>query len=106
MGLIEVTVMSGSIGTVVECWKRGVIHRQGEVEGLPATIKVLMIGILFGLPAVTTGTLAHYLETTLSTIGAFTAARWCMASLIVAWRWRGTSIDTGLGPPPGRPMSD
>lgn len=86
MALIEAIVMGGVVGAVVESGKRGLIRSWGNADELPPVMKLLMIVVLIGIPAINAATLGTYATTALATVGAFTVARWGVASAIVLWR--------------------
>lgn len=86
MALIESIVLGGMVGALVESGKRGLIKSWGNADELPALIKACMIVVLVGIPAVNAGTFGNYMTTTLATVGAFTVARWSVASVVVLWR--------------------
>jgi hypothetical protein len=79
-------LLGGMVGALVESAKRGLIGSRGQASELPAPVKACMIVVLAGIPAVNAGTFAGYAVTALATVGAFTVARWSVASLIVLWR--------------------
>jgi hypothetical protein len=86
MALFEAIVFGGMIGAVVEGGKRGLIKQWRNADELPPLVKLLMIGILVVIPAVNAGAWDNYIVTALATVGAFTLARWSVASLLVIWR--------------------
>ncbi len=86
MALFEAIVLGGMVGALVETGKRGMIKSWGNADELPPIVKLCMIIVLVGIPAVNAGTFGNYVTTTLATVGAFTVARWSVASLIVLWR--------------------
>jgi hypothetical protein len=86
--MIEAIVLGGLIGALVESGKRGLIKSWGTSDELPPMVKLMMIVILAGIPAINAGTLSNYAITALTTVGAFTVARWSIASLVVLWRSR------------------
>jgi len=88
MALIEAMVMGGLAGATVESCKRGLVKQWGRADELPPLVKALVIGCLIVVPAINAGTLGNYVPTALATVGAFTVARWSVASVIVLWRWR------------------
>lgn len=87
--MIEAVVLGALVGAIVESGKRGLIKSWGDASELPTVIKAAMIGVLAGIPAVYAGSLGEYVITALATIGAFTTARWSVASILVLWRRRG-----------------
>lgn len=89
MTVIEAIVLGGMVGTIVESAKRGLIQRQGSADGLPPAIKMILITILIGIPALNAGEFSTYGITLLATVGAFTVARWSVASAIALCRRRG-----------------
>ena len=88
MALITAIILGGIAGAVVESGKRGLIRNWGNRDHLPPVVKLFTIAILIGIPAVNAGTFSNFAITALTTVGAFTVARWTMASVIVLWRWR------------------
>lgn len=84
--MIEAIVLGAAVGALVESGKRGLIKSWGNADELPSPVKAAMLVILIGIPAIHAGTVGHYAITTLATVGAFTVARWSVASLSVLWR--------------------
>ncbi|WP_054108982.1 hypothetical protein [Novosphingobium sp. AAP83] len=84
--MIEAIVLGATIGALVESGKRGLIKSWGNTEELPPLVKAAMLVILIGIPAIHAGTVGNYVITTLATVGAFTVARWSVASLSVLWQ--------------------
>lgn len=85
MALIEAIVLGGIAGAVVESGKSGLITAWGNGDGLPPIVKLFVVGVLIGIPAVNAGTIGNYATTGLTTVGAFTVARWCVASVLALW---------------------
>lgn len=83
MALIAGIVLGAMAGAVVESGKRGLIASWRERGGLPPAIKALVLAILIGAPAIHAATIGDWLVAALATVGAFTVARWSVASLIV-----------------------
>jgi hypothetical protein len=83
MALIEAIVLGALAGVVVESGKRGLIKSWRERGGLPPVIKVLTLVILAGAPAIHAGSFGDFIIAALATVGAFTVARWSVASLLV-----------------------
>ncbi len=88
VALIIAIVLGGLVGALVESGKRGLIRSWGDAAELPPLVKVFMIIVLVGIPLVNAGTIGNYVITALATVGAFTVARWSVASVIVLWRRR------------------
>lgn len=88
VALIIAIVLGGLVGALVESGKRGLIRSWGDAAELPPLVKVFMIIVLAGIPLVNAGTIGNYAITALATVGAFTVARWSVASVIVLWRLR------------------
>lgn len=86
MALFEAVIAGGITGAFVESGKRGLIKQWGNANELPSAVKVLMIGMLIGIPAVNAATIGDYIFTALATVGAFTVARWSVASALVIWQ--------------------
>lgn len=84
--MIEAIVLGAAVGAVVESGKRGLIKSRGNADELPPPVKAAMLVILIAIPAIHASTVGQYAITTLTTIGAFTVARWSVASVIVLWR--------------------
>ena len=84
--MIEAIVLGAAVGAVVESGKRGLIKSWGNADELPSPVKAAMLVILIAIPAIHAGTMGQYAITTLTTVGAFTVARWSVASVIVLWR--------------------
>ena len=91
MALIASIVLGGLAGFVVESGKRGLIKSWGNSDELPPVVKLVMLAILIGLPAVNAGTFSMYVIAALATVGAFTVARWSVASIVVLGRWNAQS---------------
>jgi hypothetical protein len=51
-------------------------------------MKLVMVVLLIGTPMIHAGTLGNFAVAALASVGAFTVARWSVASLIVLWPWR------------------
>ncbi|MDR3533017.1 MAG: hypothetical protein P4L90_20970 [Rhodopila sp.] len=88
MALVAAIVLGGIAGAVVETGKRNLIKSWSKRDQLPPVIKLLVVAILIGTPVVNAGTFSNYVSTALATVGAFTVARWSVASVIVLWHWR------------------
>lgn len=88
MAFIESIVLGGLAGAFVESGKRGLITSWGKSAELPPSVKLIMVAILIGAPIVNSGTFSNFAIVALATVGAFTVARWSVASTIVLWRWR------------------
>ncbi|WP_343614848.1 hypothetical protein [Novosphingobium sp.] len=88
MALIESIVLGGLAGAFVESGKRGLVKSWGNRDQLPPVMKLVMVVLLIGTPMIHAGTLGNFAVAALATIGAFTVARWSVASLIVLWPWR------------------
>ena len=87
--MIEAIVLGGAAGAIVEGGKRGLIKSWRGRDQLPPVIKLGVLAVLVGMPALNAGTFADYPVTALATVGAFTTARWGVASVIVLWGRRG-----------------
>ncbi len=90
MAWIEAVVLGAIAGAIVESGKRGLIKSWGDGE-LPAPVKAFVLAVLVIVPVLNagvlnSGTLGNYAITALATVGAFTVARWSVASAIVLWR--------------------
>lgn len=88
MALIESIVLGAIAGAIVESGKRGLIKSRGDTGQLPPLVKLVLVAMLVGIPAVNAGTFGNFVIAVLATVGAFTVARWSVASVIVLWRWR------------------
>ncbi len=88
MALVEALVLGGVAGALVESGKRGLIKSWGDGGQLPPLVKLFVLVTLLVIPAINAGTLGNFIITALATVGAFTVARWSVASIIVLWRWR------------------
>jgi len=86
MILTEAIVLGGIAGAVVESGKRGLVKSWGRSAELPALVKVFVLAILVAVPLANLGTLTGFVTAALVTVGAFTVARWSVASVIVLWR--------------------
>ncbi|WP_206245134.1 hypothetical protein [Novosphingobium terrae] len=88
MVLIEAISLGGMAGVLVESGKRGVIKSWSNRDQLPPLVKLLTLIVLIAVPLAHAGTLSGFVTAALLTVGAFTVARWSVASLIVLWRRR------------------
>lgn len=87
--MIAAIVLGALAGVFVESGKRGLVKRWGNADGLPSAAKVAMLGILIGVPAISAGSFGDYIFALLATVGAFTVARWSVASAFVLLRRHG-----------------
>lgn len=87
--LLEAIVLGGIVGAVVESGKRAIIRSWRDRDELPLVIKLVMIAVLIGIPAVNAGNFTTYVIAVLATVGAFTVARWSVASVVLLWLRRG-----------------
>ena len=85
MAWIEAVVLGAIAGAIVESGKRGLIKSWGDGE-LPAPVKAFVLAVLVVIPVLNAGTWGNYAITALATVGAFTVARWSVASATVLWR--------------------
>ena len=85
MALIEVIIGGGIAGTLVEGGKRGLIRSWSQREELPSIIKLATLVLLVGVPAWVSHSLVECVGAAFTTVGAFTVARWSVASVVVLW---------------------
>lgn len=88
MVLIEAIVLGGLAGGFVESGKRGLVKSWGGGGELPSVVKAFVLAVLIGIPLLHARTIESVVIAGLVTVGAFTVARWSVASLVVLWRRR------------------
>lgn len=88
MVFIDAIVLGGLAGTVVESGKRGLVKSWGQGGELPSLVKAFVLIVLIGIPLLYVAAPANALTAWFVTVGAFTVARWSVASIALLWRRR------------------